>query len=62
LAALLGTRDTRDDAPTLAAYSSRVLCVVDLAGDVELAAYTRPPALDEVIALLGGTPKEVPAR
>jgi len=62
LAALLGTRDTRDDAPALAAYSSRVACVVDLAGDVDLAAYTRPPALDEVVALLGGTPEEVPER
>lgn len=62
MAALLGTRDTRDDAPALAAYSSRVVCVVDLAGDVDLAAYTRPPALDEVVALLGGTPEDVPER
>lgn len=43
LAALLGMRDTRDAAPELAAYPSRVACVVDLAGDVDLAAYTRPP-------------------
>jgi acetyl esterase/lipase len=62
LAALLGTRDTRDVAPPLAEYPSRVACVVDLAGDVDLAAYTRPPALDEVVALLGGTPAAVPER
>lgn len=63
LAALLGTRDTRAETdPALAAYPSRVSCVVDLAGDVDLAAYTRPPALDEVVALLGGTPEDVPER
>lgn len=62
LAALLGTRDTRDAASPLAAYPSRVACVVDLAGDVDLAAYTSPPALDEVVALLGGTPAQVPER
>ena len=61
LAALLGTRDTRDglDAP-LASFSSRVECVVDLAGDVDLAAYTQPPELDEVVALLGGGADEAP--
>ena len=37
-------------------------CVVDLAGDVDLAAYRGPPALDEVVALLGGTPAQVPER
>ena len=58
LAALLGTRDTRDAASPLAAHPSRVACVVDLAGDMDLAAYTSPPALDEVVALLGGTPEE----
>jgi acetyl esterase/lipase len=65
LAALLGmreTRDTRNGASALAAYSSRVACVVNLAGDVDLAAYTLPPALDEVVALLGGTAEEVPER
>src|SRR4051812_33709683 len=37
LAAFLGTRETRDNSEsTLAAYSSRVSCVVDLAGDVDL--------------------------
>lgn len=61
LAALLGTRDTRDglDAP-LASFSSRVECVVDLAGDVDLAAHTEPPELDEVVALLGGGADEAP--
>ena len=59
LAALLGTRDTRDPTLGLAALSSRVASVVVLAGDVDLAAYTQPPASDEVAALLGGTPDEV---
>jgi len=62
LAALLGTRDTRHAASPLAAYPSRVACVVDLAGDIDLTAYTTPPALDEVVALLGGTPAQVPER
>jgi acetyl esterase/lipase len=62
LAALLGTRDTRDASAPLASYPSRVACVVDLAGDVDLTAYTQPPALYEVVALLGGTPQEVPER
>jgi acetyl esterase/lipase len=62
LASLLGTRDTRDAAAPLASYPSRVACVVDLAGDVDLATYTQPPALPEVIALLGGTLQEVPER
>ena len=63
LAALLGMRQTRDGSdPPLAAHSSRVACVVDLAGDVDLAAYTQSPARDEVVALLGGTPQEVPER
>jgi acetyl esterase/lipase len=62
LAALLGTRDTRDTTAPMASHSSRVTCVVDLAGDVDLAAYTRPPALHEVVALLGGTVQEVPDR
>jgi acetyl esterase/lipase len=62
LAALLGTRDTRDATAPLVSYPSRVACVVDLAGDVDLAAYTLPPALHEVVALLGGTPHEVPER
>lgn len=62
LAALLGTRDTRDVSAPLATCSSRVACVVVLAPDVDLAAYTQPPALHEVVALLGGTLLEVPER
>lgn len=62
LAALLGTRDTRDATAPSADYPSRVACVVDLAGDIDLAAYTQPPALHEVVALLGGTLQEVPER
>ena len=62
LAALLGARDTRDPAAPLAGHPSRVACIVGLAGDVDLAAYTAPPASDEVAALLGGTPAEVPGR
>nr|MBA3415822.1 prolyl oligopeptidase family serine peptidase [Chloroflexia bacterium] len=62
LAALLGTRDTRDPAAPLAGHPSRVACVVNLAGDVDLASYADPPAFDEVVALLGGTPAEVPER
>src|SRR5215213_898327 len=62
LAALLGTRDTRDATAPRAGHSSGVPCVVDLAGDVDLASYTRPPALHEVVALLGGTVQEEPER
>jgi acetyl esterase/lipase len=62
LAAQLGTRDTRDATDPMASYSSRVACVVDLAGDVDLAAYTAPPELHEVVALLGGTVQEAPER
>lgn len=62
LASLLGTRDTRDLTLANATHSSRVACVVNLAGDVDLAAYTLPPALDEVVALLGGNSAEVPER
>lgn len=62
LAALLGARETRDVTAPLATHSSRVTCVVVLAPDIDLAAYTEPPALHEVVALLGGTPLEVPDR
>jgi acetyl esterase/lipase len=60
LAALLGTRETRDVTAPWISSSSRVACVVALAPDVDLADYTQPPALHEVVALLGGTPLEVP--
>lgn len=64
LAALLGVSETRDNSdPDLAEFSSRVSCVVDLAGDTDL---TIPlPASREFFvemqaAMLGGTPEEVP--
>jgi acetyl esterase/lipase len=60
LAALLGARDTCDATAPMGSYSSRVACVVVLAGDVDLATYTRPPTLHEVVALMGGTPQDVP--
>jgi acetyl esterase/lipase len=63
LAALLGMRDTPDssDLP-LTAYSSRVACVVDIAGSVDP---TQP--LEDIgagldVQLMGGTASEVPAR
>lgn len=62
LAALLGSRETRDITAPWEASSSRVACVVALAPDVDLAAYTQPPELHEVVALLGGTVQEVPDR
>jgi dienelactone hydrolase len=62
LAALLGTRETRDATAPLASHSSCVACVVALAADVDLAAYTHPPELHEAVALLGGTYQEVPER
>jgi acetyl esterase/lipase len=60
LAALLGARETRDLTAPLAGLSSRAACVVAIAPDIDLAAYTEPPALHEVVALLGGTHREVP--
>jgi len=62
LAGMLGVRETRDDAdPTLAGYSSRVACVVDLAGDMDLTIpYPQPFDRQIVVALLGGTAAEEP--
>jgi acetyl esterase/lipase len=62
LAALLGTRDTeRDGDLTLASYSSRVACVIDMAG---IADPTQPLLADwaqpAMVSLMGGTPDEVP--
>lgn len=62
LAAMLGVRDTRDNSdPALADVSSRVNCVVDLAGDMDLA-IPYPNAVDTeiVTGLLGGAPEEAP--
>ena len=64
LAALLGMRDTPEgrDLP-LAAYSSRVACVIDIAGPVDP---TQPLPNASVqpatTALMGGTAKDVPER
>ena len=62
LAAVLGVRDTRDNSdPGLAAYSSRVDCVISLGGDMDLSV---PQADDEyrpfLAAFLGGTAEEQP--
>lgn len=64
LAAMLGVRDTRDDAaPALAEYSSRVACAVDLAGENDM---TIPYAEDYwntwLVDMLGGTRDEAPER
>jgi acetyl esterase/lipase len=62
LAAMLGVRDTRDTSdPDVAAYPSRVDCVVSLGGDMDLSA---PQADDEfrpfLAPFLGGTAEEQP--
>jgi acetyl esterase/lipase len=55
LASLLGTLDTRDNSdPTLAAYSSRVQCVVDVYGPADFTASL--DADPQTIAGLQGTP------
>ena len=62
LAALLGVRETRDTSdPELAAYSSRVACVITIAGHLDLS-IPYPGEFDRqsLVALLGGTPDEVP--
>ena len=62
LAAMLGVRETRDNSDTaLAGYSSRVNCVVDLAGETD---FTIPSPSEgdreSRQAWLGGTLEEVP--
>jgi acetyl esterase/lipase len=60
---LLGTRETRDNSdPALAEFSSRVDCVVDLAGDMDLM-IPYPDKADNDLAeqFFGGTRDEVPA-
>ena len=62
LAALLGVREARDQSdPELAAYSSRVDAVVSIAGHLDLS-IPYPGEFDRqsLVALLGGTPAEVP--
>ena len=55
-------RDTRDNTdPALAAFSSRVACVVDLAGDVDLnIPYGDAESNALIVRFLGGTADEVP--
>ena len=60
---LLGTRDTRDNSDLeLAEFSSRVTCVVDCAGDMDLM-IPYPSAEDNDLAtqFFGGAREEVPA-
>ena len=62
LAAHLGVRETRDNSdPELAAYSSRVTCVVDLAGPTDGTLASANPG-DSAFALtfFGGTITEIP--
>jgi len=58
LAAFLGTRDTRDDSDAdLAGISSRVACVVDVAGSVDQTKPSGDPDSDAMReAILGGSP------
>ncbi len=62
LASQLGVRETRDNAdPDLADYSSRVTCVVDIAGLTDLTIPWPDPENGAVSPMLfGGTPDEVP--
>lgn len=66
LAAMLGTRDTRDNSdPELASYSSRVQCVVDFYGPTNFALPRNSPdisplAVQIVISFLGKTPEQDP--
>jgi acetyl esterase/lipase len=64
LAAMLGVRETRDTSDSkLAEYSSRVTCVVDLAGDSDLTIPLPAAAahFEEImVGMLGGTLEEVP--
>jgi acetyl esterase/lipase len=62
LAVALGARETRDDTdPALAGISSRVNCVVDLSGDMDLTIPYPDPMWDEInTALIGGTKEEKP--
>jgi acetyl esterase/lipase len=62
LAAMLGVRDTRENSdPALEGYSSRVGAVVTIAGQMDLG-IPYPEEFDRqaLVALLGGTPDEVP--
>ncbi|MBW3632819.1 MAG: S9 family peptidase [Chloroflexi bacterium] len=62
LAAHLGVRETRDNSdPELTDYSSRVACVVDLAGPTDgTIPSSNPGDLEFAAAFLGGTFTEIP--
>jgi acetyl esterase/lipase len=69
LASMLGLRETRDTKvipltspidPALAGYSSRVGCVVELAGELDMTLAFDGFIRDRVVDLVGGTPEEVP--
>lgn len=64
LAAMLGVRDTRDEtAPALGEHSSRVACVVELAGETDMTIpYTEDFWNEWLADQLGGTIDEVPER
>jgi acetyl esterase/lipase len=62
LVTCLGTRDTRDNSdPALAKYSSRVTCVVDMSGPVDLVKRESTQGDGIIRNFLGGTPEELPA-
>jgi acetyl esterase/lipase len=63
LAAQLGTRETRDNSdPDLANYSSKVACVVDIAGEMDLSIPTIMSDGEAIqTVLLGGGPGEAAA-
>lgn len=65
LVACLGTNDTRDNSdPALAAWSSRVTCIIDMCGPVDLTSdHTSPAAWanEQVVTLFGGKPSALPA-
>ena len=61
LVTCLGTRETRDNSDaSLAQYSSRVACVVDMSGPVDLINLENPSVDQVVHNLLGGTTAERP--
>jgi acetyl esterase/lipase len=62
LAAFLGTRDTRDNGDAaLAGFSSRVTCVVDVAGDVDMTVpFVDPEPTAIAVAILGGSVEAPP--
>jgi acetyl esterase/lipase len=61
LAALLGTRDAQADTSlVLGEYSSRVACVIDIAGSVDPSQPLRGIGTGEDVRLMGGTLAEMP--